>query len=120
MKNKFLDIVGQRLPIPEDIPGAVEEDMTHPSVVRNSEREILPVHRFEIAEHTIYDTQSGFQVRVTLVVFGSHDGVSAGDRLEHCLVGFIPDALALDRQVEGLATEICLVPELGDDHGTSA
>jgi len=61
------------------------------------------------------------RVRVTLVVLGSHDGVSAGDRLEHRLVGFVPDALALDRQVEeGLAAEICLVPELGDDHRTSA
>jgi len=121
MKNEFLGIVEQGLAFPEDIPGVVEKDMTHPSVVRNSEREVLPVHWFEIAEHAIYDTQSGFQVRVTLVVLGSHDGVSAGDRLGHCLVGFIPDALALDRQVgEGLAAEICLVPELGDDHRTSA
>jgi len=79
MKNEFLDIVGRGLPFPEDIPGAVEEDMTRPSVVRNSEREVLSVHWFEIAEHTIYNTQSGFEVRVTLVVLGSHDGVSAGD-----------------------------------------
>jgi len=121
MKNEFLDIVGQRLAFPEDIPGAVEKDMTHPSVVWNIEREVLPIHRLEIAEHTVYDTQSGFQVRVTLVVLGSHDGVSAGDRLEHCLVGFVTDALALDREVEeGLAAEICLVPELGNDHTTSA
>jgi len=37
MKNEFLDIVRQRLAFPEDIPGAVEKDMTHPSVVWNSE-----------------------------------------------------------------------------------
>jgi len=73
------------------------------------------VHRLGIAEHTIYDTQSGFQVRVTLVVLGSHDGVSTADRLEHCLVGFIPDALALDREVEE-----SLGAEPGDNHGTSA
>ena len=121
MKNEFLDIVGQRLSFPQDIPGAVEKDMSHPSVVWNREREVLPEHRFGIAEHAIYDAQSGFQVRVTLVVLGSHHGMSAGDRLEHCLVGFVADAFALDREVEeGLAAQICLVPELGDDHRTSA
>ena len=61
VKNEFLDIVGQRFAFPEDIPGAVEEDMTHPGVVRDSEREVLPVYWFEIAEHAIYDTQSGFE-----------------------------------------------------------
>jgi len=41
--------------------------------------------------------------------------------LNHCLVEFVADALALDREVEeGLAAEICLVPEFGDDRRTSA
>jgi len=54
-------------------------------------------------------------------VLGSHHGVLAGDRLEHCLVGFVADALALDREMEeGLAADVNLVPELGDDHGMSA
>jgi hypothetical protein len=121
VKNEFLDIVGQRLALPEDIPGAVQEDMTHPSVVRNSERKVLPIHRLEITEDAIDDTQSYFQVRVSLVVLGSHDGMSAGDGLEDCLVGFVADALALDREMEeGLGAEISLVPEFGDNHRASA
>jgi len=48
-------------------------------------------------------------------VLGSHNGVSAGEGLEHCLVGFIADALSLDREVEeGLGAEP------GDNHRTSA
>ena len=117
MKDEFLDIVGQRLVFPNRIPGTVEKDVPHPSVVLNREREVLPVNRLGITEDSIYDTESGLQVRVSLVMLGSHDGVSAGDRLEHCLVRFVADALALDREVqEGLGAEVCLVPELGDNH----
>ena len=65
-KNESLDVVGQRLAFPEDIPGAVEKNITYPRVVRNSEREVLPVHWFEITEDTIHNTESGRQVRVTM------------------------------------------------------
>jgi len=76
---------------------------------------VLSVHHLEITEDTIYDTQSGFRVRVPLVVPESHDGTSAGDRLEHCLVGFVADVLALDREAEGPGAEVSLVPEFGDN-----
>jgi len=72
VKNEFFDIIGQKLVLPEHIPGAVEEDVPHPSVVWNSEREVLPVHLFEITEDATEDTESGFEVRVSL---GAYDGV---------------------------------------------
>jgi hypothetical protein len=94
--------------------------MIHPSVVWNGEQGVLPIHRFEITEDAIDDTENCFQVDVSLVVLGSHCGMSAGDGLGDCLVGFVADALALDREVEeGLGAEISLVPELRDNHGTS-
>ena len=65
VKNKVLGIVGQSLAFPEDIPDAVEKDMSHSSVVLNGEREFLPVHRQRVAEDVIYDTESGFRVRVS-------------------------------------------------------
>ena len=43
----------------------------------------------------------------------------AEDGLEHRLVGFVADALALDGEVEkSLGVEVCLVPECGDDRST--
>ena len=66
VKNESLDVVGQTLAFPEDIPGAVENNMAHPSMVWSSERQVLPVHRFEITEGIVYNTESGLQARVTM------------------------------------------------------
>ena len=74
--------------------------MAHPGVVRNGEREVLPIHRFEVAEDAIDNPEGGFQVRFSLVVLGAHDGASVGDGFEYRLVGLVPDALTLDRKVE--------------------
>jgi len=41
-------------------------DMAHPSVIRSSEPEVLPVHRFRITEEMIYNTESGHQARITI------------------------------------------------------
>jgi len=50
----------------------------------------------------------------------SHYRMPVRDGLGDCLVGFVTDALALDREVEeGLGGEVRLVPELGDHHGSS-
>ena len=55
------------------------------------------------------------------MVLGAYDGVSAGDELEYALVGFIPDALAPDREVEErLGAKVSLVPELGENDRASA
>ena len=44
-----------------------------------------------------------------------------GDRLEHHLVQFVADTLALDHEMEeGLDTEVSFVPELVSNHRTSA
>ena len=56
VKAESLNIAGQRRASPKDIPGAVEKDTTHPSVVLNSEREVLPAHWLGITEDGIYDT----------------------------------------------------------------
>jgi len=54
-------------------------------------------------------------------VLGFYDGASTGDGLEHCLVGFVADVLALNCEVEKcLGAELSLVPELGDKHRTPA
>jgi len=45
-------------------------------------------------------TESGFQVRVSLEVLGSH-GVPVGDGLEH-----VTDVLALDGEMEGLGARV--------------
>jgi len=104
VKNEFLDAIGQRLAFPEDIPSTVEKDMTHPSVAWNSERGFVPVHLFEITGDAILLQYREWSLGP------SHDGVSAEDRLERCLV--------LDRE-EGLDAEVSLFPELGDIHSTS-
>ena len=121
MKNKFLDIIRQRFTFPEDIPSAVEEDVSHPSVVGDGKREVLPIYWFIITEDAIDDTKSGFQVRIFLVVLGAHDRVSARDGLEHRLVRLVADTFTLNREMEeGLGAEISLVSELGNHHRTSA
>ena len=120
VEKKVLDVIRQRLAFPEDFPSTVEEDVTHTRVVRNSEGEILPVHGFGVTKDPIDDTESGLQVRVFVVMFGTHDRVPVGNGPEHCIVRFVPDALALDGEVEeGLSTEVRFVLEPGDDHGTS-
>ena len=104
------------------MPGTVEKDVTHPGAVRISEGKFLPGnHLGSIGiEDAIYDTKSGFQVRVPPVVPGPHVLVQVGDRLEDDRVGFATDALALNDEVEeGLGTEVGLIPQLGDHHETS-
>ena len=91
--------------------------MSHPSVMLDGEREVLPVDRFEITKDAIDDAKSGLQVRVSLVVLGAHDAVSSRDGSEHCIVRFVADAFALDCEVkEGLGAEVSLVLEFGDNH----
>ena len=94
--------------------------MTQPSVVWNRERKLSPLHRLENTKDAIDDTEGGLQVRVLLVMLGSHCQVPVRDRLEHSIIGFATDALALDSEVEkGLGTEVSLVPEFWYNHGTS-
>ena len=122
VEDEFFDIIGQRLALLEHIPGAVEEDVCHPGVVWNGEREVLPVHGFAITEDTIDDTESGFQVRfgASLVAHRTHDRVSGRDGLEECFIGFVAGASTLDREVEkGLGADISLFLELWNDHRTS-
>jgi len=53
-------------------------------------------------------------------MFGAHDRVPFGNESEHGIVGFVPDALALDGEVEeDFGAEVCFVLEPGDDYGTS-
>jgi len=47
--------------------------MTHPIMVGNVEGKMLPVHGFEVTEDVIDDAEGGFQIRVSLAMFGSHD-----------------------------------------------
>ena len=104
--------------------------MTHPSAVFTTERELLPSHRLRLsrfglyrfggAEDAIDDIEGPLQVRVLLVVLGSHGLMPLRDGLKHDFVGFVTDALALDDEVdEGLGTEICLFLESRDNHGMS-
>ena len=57
MKDEFLDVIGQSFAFSENVPCAVEEDVTHPSVVGNIEGEILPVHELEVTKDAIDDPQ---------------------------------------------------------------
>jgi len=113
VKDELLDIIGQSLALPENIPGAVEEDMAHPSMMGNTEGKVLPVHGLEVAEDAIDGPQGRFQIRVSFVM-SSHDRVPVRDGFEDRLVGFVTDALALDREVEeGLGAEYALFLSLG-------
>ena len=60
VENKFPNAIGQGLAFPQDIPGAIKEDVTHPGMVRSSEFEVLPVHGFGITKDVIDDTESNF------------------------------------------------------------
>ena len=94
--------------------------MTQPSVVWNCERELLPLHRLENTKDAIDDTEGRLQVRVLLVMLEFHCQVPVRDGLRHSIIGFATDALALDSEgVEGLGTEVSLVPEFWYNHGTS-
>jgi hypothetical protein len=42
VQGEFLDVVWQLLAFPEDAPGTVEEDVSHPRVMRNGKRKVLP------------------------------------------------------------------------------
>ena len=97
-REKRTDIIGQRSTLPEDISSMAEEKRTHPSVAWKGEG-VLLVHGFEITKDDIDDTRGRFQVRASLTVCRTCDGVSAGDGLEHCFVGFITGALSLGRKV---------------------
>jgi len=57
VKVEFLDVIGQSFAFPENVPGAVEEEVAHPSMVGNIEGKILPVHGFEVTEDAIDDPQ---------------------------------------------------------------
>ena len=96
VENEGLDVISQRPAFPEDVPSTVEEDVTHPSVVRNGEEEILPVHGFWVTKDAIDDVGSRPQIRVFVVTFGGHDEVPARNGLEHGLVEFATNTLALD------------------------
>ena len=48
----------------------------------------------------IDNAESGFHVRVSLVVFGVHGGILARDRLRFCFIRFITDILSLDHEVK--------------------
>ena len=52
--------------------------MSYASVVCNSGREVLPIRQFKT---TLDNAESGFQVRVSLIILGSHDRVSTRDEL---------------------------------------
>ena len=41
-QNEFLSIIGQGPTFPDDVPGAVKEDVAHPSVMWNGEAEVFP------------------------------------------------------------------------------
>ena len=84
-------------------------------MVRNGKREALPIDRVEITKDTIGDAKSQFQVRVLFIVFRAHVGMSAGDGLEHGLVGLVTGARGLNGEVEkGLGAEVSLVLESRD------
>ena len=113
-ENEFLSVIGQGPTFPEDVPGAVKEDVAHPSVVWNSEAEVFPAQGFEITvtEDAIEDTEGGFQVRVPLVTRGPHDRMAAQDGFERGLVVHITETLVLDGYMgESLGTEVSVVPE---------
>jgi len=119
VEDELLDVIGQSFAFPENVQGAVQENMPHPSMVGNTEGKVLPVHGFEVAEDPIDDPQGRFQIRVSLVM-SSHDRVPVRNGLEDRLVGFVTDALALNREVEeGLGAEVRLVPQLGDHRGST-
>jgi len=119
VEDEFLDVIGESFAFSENVAGIVEENMTHPSMVGNTEGKILPVHGLGVTKDTIDDLQGRFQTRVSFVT-SSHDRTPVRDGLEDLLVGFVTDALALDREVEeGLGAEVGLVPQLEDHHGLS-
>ena len=92
----------------------VNKDMAHPSMVRDGEGKILPVYWLRATKDTIYNTESGFQVRVTLLGFGFYSEMPSGDGLEE-LVGFTTDALALYGEVEErLGTKVGPIFEFRD------
>ena len=120
VKNKFPDIIGQGLAFPQDSPGMIKEDVTHPSLVWNGEGEVLPVHGFGVTKDAVNDSESDFQVRVLPVIPGPHDWMSTRDGPEYGLVGFIANTLALDGEMEeGLGTEVGDVPQFRNNDGTS-
>ena len=122
MKDKLPGIAEEKVTFLEGIPGAVEEDVGHPSMVRSAKREAVPVYgRFRTTEDAVNDNESGFQIRVfNLVVVLGDDLVSFRDGPEDGLIGFATDALALGGEVnESLGAEVSLVPELGDDQRVS-
>jgi len=72
VKNELLDVIGQSFAFPENVPGAVEEDMAHPSMVGDIEGKILPVHGLEVTEDAIDDPEGRFQIRVSFVMSSHH------------------------------------------------
>ena len=61
--------------------------------------------------------EGGFRDQVSFVMLGTHDGVPARDLLEHRPVGFVADALLLDREAEeGFGAQVNLGSELGNNH----
>jgi hypothetical protein len=117
--EEFRNILRHTVTIPEGVPGTVEKDVTHPSMVGISEGKFVPGDHFETIglEDAIYDAKSGFQVRIAPVMTGSHVLVPARDRIEHGPVASEADALPLNSEVEeGLCTKVGLVSELRDHH----
>ena len=64
VSDEVLDIIGQGAVVPEGVSCTVEEDVTHPGMVRTSEGEFVPAHlRFGIAvKDAVYHVESVFQV----------------------------------------------------------
>ena len=64
----------------------------------------------EYAEDAIDVTKGGLQVRVPLLILGSHNWMPVGDRLKYDHIGFVASVLALNCEVEeGHGAEVSLV-----------
>ena len=96
-------MVREGLGFPGDIPGIVDQHMSHSGMMRNGEGEILPVHRVRTTKRRCVTPR-----------------MSAGDGLENDIFGSVTDALAPDHEVEeGLGAEIGFILESGDNHRMS-
>ena len=58
--KQSLGVIRQRLDSLEDVPGMIKMDVPPPGTVRNANREVLPVHKVEIAKDPIGDAESRF------------------------------------------------------------
>jgi hypothetical protein len=119
VQDGFPDVVWQLLAFLDDVPGTVQEDVSHPCMV-GMENEKFCQYVGSKSPKTRSMIPRVDSRPESFVVLRAHDRVSAGDGLEHRLVGLVSDAFTWMTRWRRALSLRYLVPEFGDDHGTTA